>query len=94
MIASAAVTAPKDAHSNAIEQDQKTPLFFFSAIKSLARLLDETTPISLAKLYIHTHKTQIPQHPNRSRDKTCAKTQQRHPQHCPQLGIPSKSTKP
>jgi hypothetical protein len=32
MIASAAVTAPKAAHSNAIEQDQKTPLSFFSAI--------------------------------------------------------------
>jgi len=73
MIASAAVTAPKAAHSNAIEQDQKTPLSFFSAIKSLARSLDETT--LLAKLYIHTHKTQIPQHPNRSRDKTGDKTQ-------------------
>jgi hypothetical protein len=43
MIASAAVTAPKAAHSNAIEQDQKTPLLFFSAIKSLAGSLNETT---------------------------------------------------
>jgi hypothetical protein len=37
--------------------------------------------ISLAKLYIHTHKTQTPQHPNRSRDKTGDKTQQQHLQH-------------
>ncbi len=56
MIASAAVTAPKAAHSNAIEQDQKTPLFFFSVIKSLAGSLDETTPRkSASQNFTYTH---------------------------------------
>lgn len=56
MIASAAVTAPKAAHSNAIEQDQKTPLSFFSEIKSLARSLDETTLLAnQPRKTSHTH---------------------------------------
>lgn len=60
MIASAAVTAPKAAHSNAIEQDRKTPLSFFSAIKSLAGSLDETTLLAnQPRKTLHTY-TQNP----------------------------------
>jgi hypothetical protein len=60
MIASVVVVAPKAAHSNAIEQDQKTPLLFFSAIKSLARSLHETILLAnQPRKTLHTH-TQNP----------------------------------